>query len=118
MRARSSGSITDDYTGDHGYNAAMFQSERFFREAWPQISQAFESSTDAASDVEWIVGVAALAPRARVLDAPCGFGRHSIEFARRGFHVTGVDFNETEVERARLAAKSGRVTLRLMCQDM
>lgn len=26
-----------------------------------------------------------------VLDMGCGFGRHSIEFARRGFDVTGVD---------------------------
>ena len=50
--------------------AAVFQSERFFREAWPQISQAFASPTDAASDVVWIVGVAALEAGARILDAP------------------------------------------------
>src|SRR5439155_1351709 len=80
--------------------AAVFHSERFFREAWPQISQAFESPTDAASDVEWIVSVAALDAGARVLDAPCGFGRHSIELARRGYQVTGVDFSETELDRA------------------
>src|SRR2546429_352817 len=48
--------------------AAVFQSERFFREAWPQISQAFASPTDAASDVEWIVGVPALDAGARILD--------------------------------------------------
>src|SRR5919197_258793 len=118
MRSRSSGSIVDDYTGDHGYNAAMFQSERFFREAWPQISQAFESPTDAASDVEWIVGVAAPEAGARVLDAPCGFGRHSIEFARRGFQVAGVDFSETELDRARKAAAGAGVPLRLVCQDI
>src|SRR2546422_8535171 len=81
--------------------AAVFQSERFFREAWPQISQAFESPTDAASDVEWIVGGAALEAGARILDAPCGFGLHSIQLARRGFQVTGVDFSETELDRAR-----------------
>jgi len=97
---------------------AMFQSERFFREAWPTISQAMESPADAARAVQWILGRTGLKRDAAVLDAPCGFGRHSIEFARRGYHVTGVDFNETEVERARSAAKSARVTLRLMCQDM
>src|SRR5881628_4074833 len=58
----------------------VFQSERFFREAWPQISQSVES-TDAASDVQWIAGVTALDSGASVLDAPCGFGRHSVEFA-------------------------------------
>ena len=96
----------------------MFQSERFFREAWPTISQAMESAADAARAVQWILGRTGLKRDAAVLDAPCGFGRHSVEFARRGYHVTGVDFNETEVERARSAAKSARVTLRLMCQDM
>src|SRR2546422_8287230 len=61
--------------------AAVFQRERFFREAWPQISQAFVSPTDAASDVEWIVGFPALDAGGRVLDSACGFGRHSIESA-------------------------------------
>src|SRR5437870_11577289 len=98
--------------------AAVFQSERFFREAWPQISQAFESPTDAASDGGWIVVVAALEAGARILDAPCGFGRHSIELARRGFQVTGVDFSETELDRARKAATEAGVPLRLVCQDI
>ena len=96
----------------------MFKSERFFREAWPQISQAFESPTDAASDVEWIAGLAALERGARVLDAPCGFGRHSIELARRGYQVTGVDFSETELERARAAAREAGVNLTLVSQDI
>ena len=98
--------------------ADVFQSERFFREAWPQFSRAFESPSDAASEVEWITGLAALAAGARVLDAPCGFGRHSIELARRGFEVTGVDFSETELERARAAAREAGVTLTLACQDI
>ena len=98
--------------------SAVFHSERFFREAWPQISQAFESPTDAASDVEWIVGIAALDAGARILDAPCGFGRHSIELARRGYQVTGVDFSETELDRARKAAAEAGVSLRLVCQDI
>ncbi len=96
----------------------MFQSERFFREAWPQISRAFESPMDAASDVQWIIGLAGLGPGARVLDAPCGFGRHSIEFARLGCQVTGVDFSETEVERARSAAQEAGVSPAFVCQDI
>ena len=50
----------------------MFQSERFSREAGPTISQAV-SPPDAARDVTWIAA--------------------TIEFARRGHVVTGVDFN-------------------------
>ena len=96
----------------------MFKSERFYREAWPTISQAVESPADAALGVGWILGKAGLKSGGRVLDAPCGFGRHAVEFARRGCDVTGVDFNETEVERAREAARTAGVSLKLACQDM
>jgi SAM-dependent methyltransferase len=97
---------------------AVFQSERFFREAWPAISQDFEDPVEAARAVRWIVGVVGLTPGARVLDAPCGFGRHSVEFARRGYKVTGVDFNETELARAREAAARADVSATFLCQDM
>src|SRR5438094_8377019 len=96
----------------------MFQSERFFREAWPTISQAVESPADAARVVQWILGRTGLTRGTAVLDAPCGFGRDAVEFARRGYPVTGVDVNETEVERARSAGESARVTMVLMCQAL
>jgi SAM-dependent methyltransferase len=114
------GAIVLDFTlRASRYNGhPMFKSERFFREAWPTISQTVESPADAARSVQWIVSKAALRPGARVLDAPCGFGRHSVELARRGFAVTGVDFNETELDRAREAARTAGVNLRLMGQDM
>jgi len=95
----------------------VFQSERFFREAWPTISRV-DSPHDEAADVAWLVGTASLGPSARVLDAPCGFGRHSVEFARQGYEVTGVDFNETELERARAAARAAGVNLTLVCEDV
>lgn len=42
---------------------------------------------------------------ARILDCPCGYGRHSIELATRGYDVTGVDlcpqFIDEAIERTR-----------------
>lgn len=96
----------------------VFQSERFFRETWPQFSHAFASAMDAATEVQWITGIAGLEAGARVLDAPCGFGRHSVELGRLGFHVTGVDFSETELDRARKTAADAGVSLTLVCQDI
>jgi SAM-dependent methyltransferase len=36
-----------------------------------------------------------------LLDAPCGFGRHSTPLARAGYHVVGVDRSEVLLEEAR-----------------
>lgn len=44
----------------------------------------------------------------KILDIGCGTGRHSIELAKRGYNVTGVDLSESQLERAReLAGKFG-----------
>jgi SAM-dependent methyltransferase len=37
----------------------------------------------------------------RILDLGCGTGRHAVEFAARGFDVTGVDLSEAMLNRAR-----------------
>jgi SAM-dependent methyltransferase len=49
-----------------------------------------------------------LAPGARVLDVPCGTGRHSCVLAARGYQMTGVDLSSTCLGMARdLAARKG-----------
>jgi cyclopropane fatty-acyl-phospholipid synthase-like methyltransferase len=49
-----------------------------------------------------------LRPGARVLDVPCGAGRHSLELVSRGHRMTGVDLSREGIEEARrLAATKG-----------
>jgi len=91
---------------------------RFFDEAWPTISRGLESETDAESEVGWILGHVRPPAGGRVLDAPCGFGRHSLALARRGFEVTGVDLSETELQRAKERAAAVGLPLQLVRQDM
>ena len=55
--------------------------------------------TRAESDfIEKALGVS---PGARLLDIPCGHGRHSLELSRRGFRMTGVDLSEDAIRIAR-----------------
>jgi SAM-dependent methyltransferase len=42
-------------------------------------------------ECDLIESILKLPTGARILDCPCGYGRHSIELATRGYDVTGVD---------------------------
>ena len=44
-----------------------------------------------------------------VLDAPCGYGRHSIGLAQNGLRITGVDINDFFLDFARKRAKELRL---------
>src|SRR5207244_8231032 len=57
-------------------------------------------------------------PKTRLLDVPCGNGRHSVELARRGCKVTGVDLSREFVEEAKVAAKAAGVGARFVLGDM
>ena len=63
----------------------------------------------APAEVEQAAALLELAPGSAVLDLCCGVGRHSIELARRGCRVTGVDRFGPFLDRARTAAAEAGV---------
>ncbi len=77
-----------------------------------------ENSERTSSEVGRMVERLSLGPGARVLDAPCGFGRHALELARRGFTVTGVDLNDEAVATARSRADAAGLSIDLRTGDM
>src|SRR5207253_11147732 len=55
---------------------------------------------------------------ARLLDVPCGNGRHAIELARRGYKMTGVDLSREFLEAARLQATEAGAAIDFQHGDM
>lgn len=78
---------------------------------------AAEDTKKAVEEVRDLLRLLDLKPPARILDVPCGYGRHALELARRGFTVTGVDASPVQLGRAREQAERAKLTVDLREQD-
>lgn len=85
----------------------LVTSDQVVREAYARMSvneeQAWMSGT--SYEVDFAVHALGVKPGDRIFDFGCGAGRHSLELARRGYEVTGLDFVPLNIERARLRAE-------------
>ncbi len=52
------------------------------------------------SEVDYIINLLKLTGEEKILDLGCGWGRHSIEFAKRGYTVVGIDITKDFINRA------------------
>ncbi|UCC81349.1 MAG: class I SAM-dependent methyltransferase [Candidatus Zixiibacteriota bacterium] len=76
------------------------------------------SFTRATKDeVNFIIEELGLPGGNSILDVGCGTGRHSIELAKRGYIMTGVDISSGMLEEARKAAEVAGVGLNLVKSD-
>lgn len=72
----------------------------------------------AKKEVNFVVKILNLPKNSKILDLPCGQGRHSIVLTRKGYVVTGVDISKTMLDLAKKLAKKEKVSLRLIHSDM
>ena len=72
----------------------------------------------AAAEVDQMIALLGLQSGGAVLDLCCGIGRHSIEFARRGFKVTGVDRTTPYLDQARASAAKENFKIEFVRSDM
>ena len=49
-------------------------------------------------EVDFLLSELNLQKGQKILDIPCGFGRHAIELSKKGFYVTGIDISKTFIE--------------------
>ncbi len=73
---------------------------------------------DTKRQVDFLIEKLGLIGGERILDLACGFGRHSLELARRGFDVTGVDITPEYIKYASEQAKNEKLNARFICSDI
>lgn len=96
-----------------GWYGHFFDQDEWFDQI-PLITDA-ERTQQEASFIEKALG---LAPGSQVLDLACGHGRISLELARLGYSVTGVDLSTRSLELARAAAEQENLSIEWVHADM
>jgi SAM-dependent methyltransferase len=75
----------------------------------PQATQA---------EAEFVIDAMGLLPGAQLLDVGCGYGRHAMELAARGFHVVGLDLSTPLLVRGGEEAHRRGLTINFIRGDM
>ncbi len=81
--------------------------DRMFDEVYLRTYARLLDPEIAPRQAEGVARLAALHPGADLLDCPCGYGRHSIEFARLELRVVGADRSEVLLAEAKRRAGEG-----------
>lgn len=93
-----------------------FENDDFWRDFYPYMFSA-ERFAAAPEEVNRILALTGC-NGGSLLDLCCGPGRHSVEFAKRGFQVTGVDQSTFLLDRAREHASQNGATVEWVREDM
>jgi len=92
--------------------------ESFFTAPVNRFWEAMVPADATAADLGYAVRHLGAAPPARILDVPCGAGRHALGLAALGYRMTGVDLSEDAVARAAAAAREAHLPASFLNADM
>jgi SAM-dependent methyltransferase len=90
----------------------------FFDDDYLTIYRPMFSEEVTNREIEFIESALGLPAGSAVLDLACGFGRHAVGMARRGYVVTGLDFNAHYLEIAAAVSAEAKIDVRWQQGDM
>jgi SAM-dependent methyltransferase len=92
--------------------------QTFFAGPWQELQLAGYPEEQTQAEATFILSALGLELGARILDVPCGQGRHSIALAKAGLKTTGIDFNTNAIEKARKTAAEQGIETDFVVADM
>ena len=88
----------------------------WYKKIWTLDIQNQSWTEDTKRQVDFVIQKLHLKGGEKVLDLACGYGRHSLELARRGFSVTGVDITPAYIQFAREEARRQGLQAGFLCR--
>lgn len=98
--------------------ADWFEDESFWDTIAPFLFGVVRDDARTEAEVDALTGLLGITPGTRVLDLPCGTGRHAVAWAERGHRVTGVDRSEAYLSLAKERAAARGAEVELVRADM
>lgn len=92
----------------------MSESKTFWQEFFDRHAPNYDDNVftkNTRVEVDFLFEIMSLKAGMTLLDVGCGTGRHSIELAKRGIQVTGLDISESMLNQARQKATAEEVTV-------
>ncbi|MBI4318351.1 MAG: class I SAM-dependent methyltransferase [Chloroflexi bacterium] len=92
--------------------------EEFFRGLGLDLWRQMATREQTEAEVDFLQTTLSVVPPARLLDVPCGNGRHSIEMAARGYAMTGVDITDELIHEGQGKAAAAGLSVDWSLGDM
>lgn len=85
---------------------------------WFQLFMPLQTEEWTENDAAFLARQLPLSRYTRVLDLCCGYGRHALKLAQRGYQVTGLDRDEAAISEARKRAAEAGQEINYLLGDM
>jgi ubiquinone/menaquinone biosynthesis C-methylase UbiE len=92
--------------------------DEFFKEDYLQIYLPFLTEERTKQEIDFIIEILNLPPGSKILDLACGFGRHTIPLAKKGYDMTGLDYTEKFIRMAEEKAQKENLQIEFLVGDM
>ena len=96
----------------------MNSNKDWYRYGWTLDIMKQSWTENTASQVDFIEKALCLKGNERILDLACGYGRHSLELAKRGYTVVGADITPAYADYGNEQAEKLGVDARFICSDI
>lgn len=90
----------------------------WYKKIWTLDIRDLSWVEDTERQVDFLIDKMQLRGDEKILDLGCGFGRHSLLLAKRGFAVTGVDITPEYIEYAARQAQKDALNAHFICADI
>jgi len=94
------------------------KSENWYKEIWSLDIKTLSWVEETESQIDFIIKELKLTGEEKILDLGCGFGRHSLALAQKGFCVTGVDITPAYIDDATANAAKLNLNAKFICADI